>query len=234
MASEPDQSGELVPGSSDPAAPPADFTIGRDVMCRDGRCGQLHRVVIDPIRRVLTHLVVEPAQSPGTGHLVPIELLDSTVDELTLTCTKAEFDALEDADETQFLAGANGEWAYAQEQMLSLPYYGLGTGSMGMGAMAETGPTVISVDHVPAGKVEVRRGERVHATNGDIGKVQGLVVDPTDNHITHVLLDEGHLWGQKRVAIPIGAVTGVDDGVRVSLSKDQVRDLPPIDVDGDT
>ncbi len=48
---------------------------------------------------------------------------------------------------------------------------------------------------------------------------------------THVLLDEGHLWGQKRVAIPIGAVKDVEDGVRLNLTKDEVRDLPAVEVD---
>ena len=48
--------------------------------------------------------------------------------------------------------------------------------------------------------------------------------------MTHVLLGEGHLWGKKQVAIPIGAVTGVDDGVQLDLTKDQLRDLPPIDL----
>ena len=49
--------------------------------------------------------------------------------------------------------------------------------------------------------------------------------------MTHVLLDEGHLWGQKRVAVPISAVTGVEvDGVRLNLTKDEVRDLPPVDL----
>jgi sporulation protein YlmC with PRC-barrel domain len=85
---------------------------------------------------------------------------------------------------------------------------------------------------VPLGEVEVRRGDHVHATDGTIGRVQGLVIDPADHHVTHVLLDEGHLWGQKRVAIPISVVAAVDeDGVRLSLAKDQVRDLPPVDLD---
>jgi hypothetical protein len=72
------------------------------------------------------------------------------------------------------------------------------------------------------------------AGDGDIGKVAGLVVDPSDHHVTHVLLDEGHLWGHKRVAIPIGAVAEVSaiDGVRVNLTKDEVRDLPAVEVDG--
>jgi hypothetical protein len=44
--------------------------------------------------------------------------------------------------------------------------------------------------------------------------------------VTHILLDEGHLWGKRRVAIPIGAVAGFSDGVRLSLTRDEVRDLP--------
>ena len=80
------------------------------------------------------------------------------------------------------------------------------------------------------GEVGIRRGERVHAVIGQIGRVKGLAVVPPDSVVTHVLLDEGHLWGRKRVAIPIGDVTGIDDdGVAVRLSKDQIKDLPPVD-----
>jgi sporulation protein YlmC with PRC-barrel domain len=86
-------------------------------------------------------------------------------------------------------------------------------------------------DNLPLGEVAVRRDEQVHATDGDIGRVQGLVIDPQDRHVTHVLLQEGHLWGRKQVAIPIGAVTSVDDGIRLNMTKQQVHDLPPVDVD---
>jgi PRC-barrel domain len=103
----------------------------------------------------------------------------------------------------------------------------MGMGSLGM----STGPLVITLDRVPAGTVELQRGVHVHATDGTIGRVQGLVVDLTDDHVTHVLLDEGHLWGEKRVAIPITAVANVDEGVTLTLAKDQVRDLPSIDLD---
>jgi hypothetical protein len=92
-------------------------------------------------------------------------------------------------------------------------------------------PVVVTNDRVPLGEVEVRRGEHVFATDGAIGRVRGLVIHPGDHCVTHVLLDEGHLWGQKRVAIPIGAVKDADDGVRLNLTKDEVRDLPPVEVD---
>ena len=210
-----------------------EFTIGSDVSCSDGACGELRRVVVDPIARALTHLVVEAKHRQGMGHLVPVDLVSSAGAEIHLRCTVAQFEALDDAEETQFLPGASGQWGYGQDQMLSHPYYGLGMGGMGMGGMGMgmgVGPQPIIFDRVPVGEVEVRRGEHVQATDGPIGKVQGLVVDPSDHHVTHVLFDEGHLWGKKRVAIPIGAVSGVDDGVKLNLTKDEVRDLPEVDL----
>jgi hypothetical protein len=53
------------------------------------------------------------------------------------------------------------------------------------------------------------------------------VVDPSNHQVTHVLLDEGHLWSKKEVSIPISAVTEVDHGVRLSLSKAEIAELPP-------
>ena len=69
----------------------------------------------------------------------------------------------------------------------------------------------------------------MQATDGDIGRVQGLVIDPASRHVTHVLLQEGHLWGKKEVAIPIGAVASTRDGIQLKISKHEVQDLPPVD-----
>jgi sporulation protein YlmC with PRC-barrel domain len=213
------------------------FSIGSEVACSDGVCGDLRRVVVDPVARALTHLVVEPRHRASAARLVPVELVASAGDGVLLSCTTPEFEALPDAEETQFLPGTGDEWGYGPLDTLALPYYGLGGaggGPMGpIGPVGVGGDQAFTLDRVPAGEVEVRRGERVHATDGAIGRVRGLVVDPRDHHVTHVLLDEGHLWGQKRVAIPIGAVTDVEDGVRLNLSKDDVRDLPAVDLEQD-
>jgi hypothetical protein len=215
---------------------PTEFTIGSEVSCSDGVCGDLRRVVVDPVARALTHLVVEPKHGREKGHLVPIALVSSTSDGVLLACTRAEFDDLEEAEETQLLPGATDQWGYGQDQMLSWPYYGFGGGgalSMGGSVMMRDPdrPLVVTNDRVPLGEVEVRRGDHVFATDGAIGRVQGLVIHPGDHCVTHVLLDEGHLWGQKRVAIPISAVKDANDGVRLNLTQDEVRDLPPVEVD---
>ena len=120
--------------------------------------------------------------------------------------------------------------ATAPGQVLSWPYYGLAMG-MGMGFGMGSVPPAVTSDTVPIGEVAIRRGESVHATDGDIGRVQGLVINPRDRHVTHVLLQEGHLWGRKDVAIPIGAITGVEHGIELTLTKQEIEDLPPVDID---
>ncbi len=53
------------------------FSIGGRATCRDGECGAVIFVVIDPVARKLTHLVVEPAHRQGLGRLVPLGLVES-------------------------------------------------------------------------------------------------------------------------------------------------------------
>jgi sporulation protein YlmC with PRC-barrel domain len=189
------------------------------------------RVVVDPVAEVITHLVVEPKHREGLGRLVPLDLVDTSAGEVRIRSTMAEFEKLGSAEETQFLPGSGDYRGYGPGQMFSWPYYGLG-GGMSLAAVGMGGvPQVVTYDTLPLGEVGVRRGERVHATDGHIGRVQGLVVDAESRHVTHVLLQEGHLWGRKEVAIPISAVAGVDDGIHLNITKQAVQDLPPVDID---
>jgi sporulation protein YlmC with PRC-barrel domain len=219
----------------------ATFTIGADARGTDGICGVVSRVVIDPVADAVTHLVVEPKHHRDAGRLVPLTLLEDGSDDIRLRCTVAEFDRLDPAEETHFVSGAEGYAGYGGGQSLMWPYYGVGGASgLGMGMWAdgvgmgnEGGVGYVDqpviVDTVPAGEVSVHRGDQVECTDGEIGHVQGLIMG-ADHRVSHVLLKEGHIFGRKEVAIPISAVVDVADGIRLSMTKDQVRDLPPVDI----
>jgi sporulation protein YlmC with PRC-barrel domain len=212
------------------------FTIGAMASCGDENCGEVTRVIVDPVAEAVTHLVVEPEHRRGLGRLVPLNLVDATSGQVRLRCTQAEFERLEPAEETRFLPGTSGYAGYGPGEVGYWPYYGIGESGGGVtGGLDGIGggnisQTVVS-DTVPDGKVEVRRGDQVEATDGDIGWVQGLVIDRRSRHVTHVLLQEGHLWGRREVAIPISAVASTSDGIRLRISKQEVRDLPPVEVD---
>jgi sporulation protein YlmC with PRC-barrel domain len=214
------------------------FTIGTEASCSDGTAGKVSRVIVDPLAEKVTHLVIEQEHRHGLGRLVPLDLVGGTAGEIRLRCTKAEFGELGPAQETQFIPSTSGyeSGGHLPDQVGYWPYYGLGGGmgvaglGMGGGIGGGTPSQVVTSDTVPLGEVEVCRGDRVHATDGDVGRVQGLVIDRSSGHVTHVLLQEGHLWGRKEVAIPISAVASTGDGIQLKIAKHEVQNLPPVDI----
>jgi len=203
----------------------ATFTIGSAAACSDGPCGEVSRVVVNPVAREVTHLVIEPAHRSGLGRLVPLDLVEAEAGEVHLRCTVAEFERLPPAEETDFLPGGSGYESYEQHEAYYWPYFGIE--GVTDPVVANAGG-IVTRDTLPPGEVGVRRGEPVHASDGEIGKVEGLVVEPAHGHVTHVLLQEGHLWGRKQVAIPIGAVERLGEVIAVNLTKREIEDLPAV------
>jgi sporulation protein YlmC with PRC-barrel domain len=214
----------------------ARFKIGARVEATDGSCGKLAGVIVDPVARKLTHLIVQPRRHHGLGRLAPVESVEADGDPIRLGCTTAEFEQLDEAEETHFVQPTDDYWTYAGGEAYAWPHYDAGlVGGMGAGAMSEVDfgrlgtPEAVVSDKIPAGEVEVRRGDPVHASDGWIGKVKGLIVDPADNHVTHVLISEGHLFGHKQVAIPIGKTARIEDEIRVEMTKQEIEALPAIE-----
>ena len=215
------------------------FRIGADANCSDGACGQVSRIIVNPVSREVTHLVVDQKHRSDAGRLVPVDLVDATTGQLRLHCTLAEFQALRPAQETEVVSdldptGHRDSDSPSPPRVNALP---LSAGVFGMPGAAEVrpdrpeAPQEVTVDSVPSGEVDIRRELAVCATDGEIGHVQGVVVEPGGHYVTHVLLQKGHTWGGKDVAVPIGAVTKIGTLlIHLSLTKHQVKGLPPVDM----
>jgi hypothetical protein len=188
------------------------FTIGARASCTDGHCGEVRRLIIDPATETVTHLVIQPGHRQEAGRLVPVHLVETTDGEIRLRCTRADFDKLDHAAERDLVGGADSPPVVGRRSVTA----------------AELRQATVLEDVIPVGEKEVGPGDQVHAVDGEIGRVQGFLVNPGDDRVTHVLLQEGHLWGRKIVAIPISAVTGVDAGIRLNLTKEQVGELPTV------
>ena len=209
-----------------------EFTLGARASCSDGVCGEVVRAILDPATKTVTHLVIEPRHRKADGRLVPVELVEAGAGEIRLRCSIAEFDRLDASEEIDLAEGLDYGGGYGPDAVTgygNVGAMGVGASAYGMGIGMDLGhqPPIVTSDNVPEGESEVARHERVHAADGEIGHLKGFAVDPADHRVTHVLLREGHLWGHKEVAIPVSAVTSVDDGIWVSLTKKQVEELPP-------
>lgn len=221
------------------------FIFGAPVHCEGSECGRLRRVVIASDAEAITHLVVEPSRPRMTSKLVPIELVEKTDPEkIGLRCTLAEFEALENARVLDARSELSADYESEAASVQPVGPRGLHFGQDALNPDGLPGPNVdgtwtglrkerrrFAEDNLPAGEGEVWQGQHVHASDGPIGHVRGVIADSSDHEVSYVLLDEGHLWGRKEVAIPKEAVKFVvDDGVHLGITKEQVGDLPPSDL----
>ena len=213
------------------------LVLGSPVRCTEGPFGELADVVIDPIARRVTHLVVAPHHQHGLARLVPIDLAAAANNghaAISLGCTLEHARHLPSVEEFAYLRlgelpANDPDWDVGIENVLALPYYDYA--GFGEPAIDYDHHVSMTYDRVPKGEVEIRRASEVMSADGHhLGHVDGFLV-ADDDQITHVVLERGHLWGRRYVTIPIGAVVRVrTDSVMVRLTKDEVAALPAVPV----
>jgi len=203
-----------------------EIPLKAQVECKDGLCGRCEYVLIDPLSDQVTSLVVRETASPNTEYIVPVEMVSATIaDTIRLRCSKAKLEKMRPFVKTTFVE--------AKVPMMS-PGYGGGLGTYYYMPFVTAEMTMqVSEDHlqIPPGELGVTRGTRVEATDGYVGHVDEFVVNPKNNRITHLVMREGHLWGQKDVIIPLSAMGETRaDTVFLKLNKHQIESLPTFPV----
>ncbi len=205
------------------------LVLGGQAVGSDGYRSEVVAVVLDPAVGTVTHLMVEPEGRLGLARLVSLDLadIDAASGEVRLRCDLGDFQGQEPAEETltEFVLGY-------QVPVQPLPPDWRGTGGpVTPGGTIPRTPEEETLDVIPPGEVEERPGGHVHATDGDIGQVRALRIDLASGRVTHFLVREGHLLARKDVAIPFASVAGFDHGIRLGITRQQVRDLPPAETD---
>jgi hypothetical protein len=205
------------------------FLIGADVTCFDGPCGKISRVVLDPATMTVTHLVVQPTDRRQLGRLVPLALVPTAPARLRLRCTTAAFYQLAAAQKTEFVQGT-GDYARYGQGHPPRPYLAQLRARPGAGVHGQL-PRTFTYDVLPEGQVAVRYGNPVHAADGDLGNITGLVMEADSRRVAFVLVHVRHLLSGRDIAVPVDAVTRVDAGIELDVTRQAARHLPPLDLD---
>jgi sporulation protein YlmC with PRC-barrel domain len=198
-----------------------EIPVHAEVHCTDGPCGQSKYVVINPVNRQVTHLVVQEWGLWGDEHIVAVDqVIQATLELIRLRCTRDELASLRPFVRGEHVPGEVPYLIYEPAQYVMWPY-----------VMPDAGLMLAEHDHIPPGESAVHRGTQVNASDGHIGRVDEFLVDPANGYITHLILREGHLWGQKDVAIPVSQIERVaEDTVYLKLDKKSIEALPVIPV----
>src|SRR4051794_10974023 len=102
--------------------------LGSSVRCTDAAFGELADVIVEPLSRRVTHLVVQPHGHDERARLVPIDRVHDSEDGLALDYSVADVEALELLHEAAYIrAGgtvvADPDWDVGIQDVLALPLY---------------------------------------------------------------------------------------------------------------
>jgi hypothetical protein len=56
----------------------------------------------------------------------------------------------------------------------------------------------MSYESVPPDELTVLRGDAVEATDGRVGRIDELLVDPKTHGVTHLVMRTGHAWAPRK------------------------------------
>ncbi len=188
-----------------------DIKLNTPVVYFDGeRAGHVTGLILNPENDELTHLIIKIAD---IERLVPAALIQgATSTAIRLDRAVTSLGDQPPLVETDYVPSMVDYYNWDE---MKLRYF----------------PRIFAVQHekIPSGEKAITRGMAVFAKDGRLGHVDEVLVDPANEHITHLVVREGHLWGAKEVIVGIDRVKSVeDDGIYLKGTKAQVSEFPVI------
>src|SRR6185295_18491332 len=167
--------------------------LGARVQCTDGHGGSLTRLIVDPLARRLTHIVVQDYTVPAVEHLVPVARVARTTHaRVTLDCTRETLVALDPFAEERYISSNAPDYE---------PFY-----AVDPFAEFEAEHIPLVTEHIPPGELAIQRGAQVMANDGPVGEVTAFVVEGASGAISSIIVRLGHWLTKHEQAILNAAV----------------------------
>jgi uncharacterized membrane protein len=176
--------------------------------------GETTTIIVDPQTLQVSHYVVKQSEKPHDEYLVPAEkVVETSSDVVRLSCTGAELLEME-------------TYVVKEYKKVAIPRYtGVETGSSFNATVPEIVSLPVEEERIPEGHRAIKVGTEVNASDGKVGEVEELLLDES-GQISHLVLREGHLWGKKRIVLPLSVVDSViSNTVYLKLDKETVSSL---------
>jgi sporulation protein YlmC with PRC-barrel domain len=181
--------------------------IGARIRTRDGRhVGQVHRILVDLDDNAVTGIVVLKGHVLSRDVLVPLDFIErADADEVTLSLDEDELDQLPEFAYNEFLAPPP-MWTTA-------------------------GPFPDGTFYIPVTQrkrlgehhVDITPGARAHATDGDVGRVDQVQLDPVTGALDAFWIRSNGIFSHD-IRVPAEWVVRADEsGVTLNASKRDIQ-----------
>ena len=201
-----------------------DISIHTEVRCADGLVGKSTHIIVDLVTEQVTHVVVKTKEGGGE-YLVPVDLVRSADREaIQLNCSKDEFGDLNPFHAAYF----NRSESYGGPP--PLPAEGIPASNTLYHPYRTTETEAEEATVHPSTELQaINKGAVVLATDGQVGVVDELVIEPETHRITHFVIREHDLIKKMAVAIPVNEIERVEvNTVFLKINKQEVASLPTV------
>lgn len=231
---------------------------GFDVGATDGRIGQVKDSFFDDQAWVVRYLIVEAGgwlasrrvlispiaigRPDGPGRLLPVSITKKQVQDSPAVDTEKPVSRQHELQYGGFYGYSNywdglGYWGGGMYPNLMVPEYGgsrpaLGADPEQQPADARAGSALNQNEDAHLRSCREVVGYHVHASDGDLGHVDGLIVDDETWAIRYLIVDTSNWWLGHRVLIAprwTQEVRWSDSKVVLSMTRQAVREAPPYD-----
>jgi sporulation protein YlmC with PRC-barrel domain len=199
-----------------------DIPINAEVVCIDGVVGKSTYIIVDLVSEQVTHFVVK-TDHPSKEYLVPInEITGSERSVILIDCYKEDLDDFYPFHKSYF----NGSDAYENEPPLPSP--GLAASyTMYHPYRAANYGTDSSSSESHYTEIALNKGALVLATDGEVGTIDELLIDPETHHITHLILRQHFIFNKWIVTVPVADIERTEmNAVYLKIDKKAVEALP--------
>ena len=216
---------------------------GASVFTSDGQeVGKIDRVVLNPVDKEVTHVVIHTGHLIATDKVVPVSLIGPATEErVTLRGDKAELEALPDFEERHYVPITSAEAQRDKEPGAASALYWYppvgftwwGTGRV-PGYYGVIPPFVVKTErHIPEGEVALKEGAKVLSVDGDhVGHVEAILTDVETDRATHILVSKGLLLKETKLIPTTWISTVLEDEIHLLVGSSLLGDLPAYEPTG--
>lgn len=202
----------------------------------DEEMGKLSKIVLDPISRKVTHIVVEKGVLFPEDKVVPIDMVDtSREDREVLEPGIENFDDLAPFEEAHYVGVDDVERNRTSvttpgpvyDYMPAYYFYPPYSGFPGYTSYPYVMPTVEVERNIPKNTIPLQEGVEVVSADGDkVGKVERIIVDQETDQATHFLISSGFLFKERKL-VPINWVEYIyEDLITLGVGTGILEKLP--------
>lgn len=210
------------------------FKQGVSVYTADGHdVGRVDRVVIDPLTKVVTDIVVQKGFLFTEDKVVPISLVASASnDRVSLRSDIDDLDKLPSFEETYYLPLTEAEaGAAAYPVGYAPPFYMYppmgGWVGYSMNYPSYYPPRAVDTEqNIPDDTVALREGARVISADGEhVGNVEQVLTESFADRVVSFVISQGVIF-KDRKRIPMGWVSKIEeDEIHLSVRADMLNQV---------